>query len=198
MTSLVRCSSVSQLETTTDRKPRKFSSNAAVVWPDDRPWQLDMLTDGMSRVEDSKDHPEMEDRMADAVSTVRPLPHEKWSTLATNRWQQRHSQSNSIGRLLARKAGYGVANCHCRGPFIPAASAVGGNCTVAATLQHANLAVANLTMENARAPRYLISGVPGLGLLLLSPPRSSLTGSFFSLLFHCPLKSCAVSRSAAV
>ncbi|OIW24058.1 hypothetical protein CONLIGDRAFT_123655 [Coniochaeta ligniaria NRRL 30616] len=160
-----------------------------------------MLTDGMSRVEDSKSQkiiPRWKIGWLTLSPLSGPLPHEKWSTLATNRWQQRHSQSNSIGRLLARKAGYGGANCHCRGPFIPAASAVGGNCTAAATLQHANLAVANLTMENARAPRYLISGVPGLGLLLLSPPRSSLTGSFFSLLFHCPFKSCAVSRSAAV
>ncbi len=136
--------------------------NTAIIWPDDRPANWTCLQTECLKVENSKYHPEMDVRMADDVSTVSPTPPATREMLESGHQSitARHSLFNSIGRLLARKAGFGGASCHCRGPLIPAqwlpeekapvaASAVGGNCTAATTLQHANVAVTSLSMEHA-------------------------------------------------
>lgn len=135
----------------------------------------------------------------------------KWSNMAHQSIAATHSLSNAIGGLACSKAGSGGANCRCCGSLILAQWALEKLrllhprevvialllTTLTGTLT--SLWLTSLGMENAMAPRYLISGGPGLGtpfITYLLPGGGGSTPSFL----RSPLLSsnpCAVSRFTA-
>ena len=128
-----------------------------------------------------------------------PCHTRKWSNLATNRHQQDTAVPNSIGQLMPAtrlKAEFfdsklPLPRKHPRGVLWRrngAGLSIHSRVVIAMLPPHcsdANLAVANLRVENAMAPRYQIPGGPwtlAVGLLLsyLSPEVCRAEEYFFS------------------